>query len=87
LVIFLKLKGGWLIMDEVNVDIAESLKTLSARIDELSDMLLGKQGSISKAFNERKTKAEESIKEKPFACLGGAFIGGLVLGYLVSRKS
>ncbi len=74
-------------MDEVNVDIAETLKTLSARIDELSDMLLGKQGSISKAFTEGKTRAEESIKEKPFACLGGAFIGGLVLGYLISRKS
>ncbi len=72
-------------MDEV--DVAESLKTLSARIDELSDMLIGKHGSISKAFIEGKTRAEESIKEKPFACLSGAFIGGLVLGYLLSRKS
>lgn len=72
-------------MDEV--DVAESLKTLSARIDELSDMLLGKQGSISRAFTDGKTRAEDTIKEKPFVCLGGAFIGGLVLGYLLSRKS
>jgi ElaB/YqjD/DUF883 family membrane-anchored ribosome-binding protein len=72
-------------MDEV--DVAESLKTLSARIDELSDMLLGKRESISRAFTEGKTRAEDTIKEKPFACLGGAFIGGLVLGYLLSRKS
>ncbi len=72
-------------MDEA--DVAESLKTRSARIDELSDMLLGKQGSISRAFTEGKTRAEDTIKEKPFACLSGAFIGGLILGYLVSRKS
>ncbi len=72
-------------MDEV--DVAESLKTLSARIDELSDMLLGKRGSIPRSFTEGKTRAEDAIKEKPFACLSGAFIGGLVLGYLISRKS
>ncbi len=72
-------------MDEV--DVAESLKTLSARIDELSDALLGKQARISRAFTEGKTRAEESIKEKPFTCMSGAFIGGLILGYLVSRKS
>ncbi|VVB85771.1 Uncharacterised protein [uncultured archaeon] len=69
------------------VDVAESLKTLSARIDELSDALFGKHGSISTAFTEGKTRAEDTIKERPLACLGGAFIGGLVLGYLISRKS
>ena len=72
-------------MDEV--DVAESLKVLSAKIDELSDALFGKHGSISTALTEGKTRAEESIKEKPFACLSGAFIGGLVLGYLISRKN
>lgn len=72
-------------MDEV--DVAESLRTLSARIDELSDALFGKQGSIPRAFIEEKKRAEESIKERPLACLGGAFLGGLVLGYLISRKS
>jgi ElaB/YqjD/DUF883 family membrane-anchored ribosome-binding protein len=72
-------------MDEV--DVTESLKILSARIDELSDALFGKHGNISRALTEGKTRAEEGIKESPFTCLSGAFIGGLVLGYLISRKS
>lgn len=72
-------------MDEV--DVAETLKALSVKMDELSDALIGTKGGISKAFVESKVKAREAIKEKPFICLGGAFIGGLAFGYLMSRKN
>ncbi len=69
------------------VDVAETLKTLNKKIDELSDMLIEKKGDVSKAFIEKKDKAEEKIKENPLGCVGGAFLGGLFLGYLVSRKN
>jgi ElaB/YqjD/DUF883 family membrane-anchored ribosome-binding protein len=72
------------------VEVAETLKTLSARIDELSNALVEKKGTISKdmssALNEKKDKAVKIIQEKPFAYLGGAFVGGLALGLLMSRK-
>ena len=60
------------------VDVAETLKTLSARMDELSNALI-----------EQKGRAVDKIKGNPFTYMGGAFIGGLALGYLIrrSRKS
>lgn len=72
------------------IEVAETLKTLSARIDELSNALVEKKENISRgmssAFTEKKNKAVDTIKEKPFTYLGGAFVGGLALGYLMSRK-
>lgn len=53
---------------------AKMLETLSARVDELS-----------KAFKERKEYTEEKIKENPLAYMAGAFAGGLIVGYLMSR--
>ncbi len=73
------------------IEVAETLKTLSARIDELSNALVEKKenisSGISSTFTEKKNKAVDTIKEKPFTYLGGAFVGGLALGYLMSRKS
>lgn len=77
------------------VDLAETLKTLSARMDELSSAVMEKQGSISgsvsrsrisRAFTEKKNKAVEVVQAKPFTYLGGAFVGGMALGLLMSRK-
>jgi ElaB/YqjD/DUF883 family membrane-anchored ribosome-binding protein len=81
--------GKGVIMQEIEV--AETLKTLSARIDELSNALVEKKETIargmSSALTEKKDKAVKTIQEKPFTYLGGAFVGGLALGYLMSRKS
>ncbi|MCX9011905.1 MAG: hypothetical protein OIN66_12375 [Candidatus Methanoperedens sp.] len=67
------------------IDVAETLKAMSAKIDELSDALTEKRGKVSEAINVGKIKAEEAVKCRPLACLGGAFVGGLALGYLMSR--
>lgn len=71
------------------IEVAETLKTLSARIDELSNALVEKKETISKdmssALNEKKNKAVKTIQGKPFTYLGGAFVGGLALGYLMTR--
>jgi ElaB/YqjD/DUF883 family membrane-anchored ribosome-binding protein len=58
------------------IDAAETLKILSDKVDELSD-----------ALGVKKNKAVEMVKGKPFAYIGGAFAGGLVLGYLMSRRN
>ena len=56
------------------IETAKMLETLSAKVDELS-----------KAFMERKEYTEEKIKENPLAYMAGAFTGGLIVGYLMSR--
>ncbi len=71
-------------------DVAAALKTLSDKIDKLSRAFLegrGRMDVLSSALVEQKYRAEEKIKEKPIACMGAAFFGGLTLGYLMSRKS
>ena len=84
------------------IDVAETLKTLSTKMDELSKELIEKKGlgtkmeevskalneakvNVSSALNEKKVKTEEKIRTSPFTYLGGAFVGGLALGYLMSR--
>lgn len=67
------------------IDVAETLKTLSAKMDELSNALIEKRGKVSEAVNVGKIKAEEAVRGKPLTCLSGAFVGGLALGYLMSR--
>lgn len=84
------------------IEVAETLKTLSAKMDELSKAFIEKKGlsakmdelsgalseakgNISSALNDKKAKAEEKIRTSPFAYIGGAFVGGMALGYLMSR--
>ncbi|KCZ73094.1 hypothetical protein ANME2D_00153 [Candidatus Methanoperedens nitroreducens] len=78
-------------------DVAAKLKTLSARMDELSDVLVEKKGRVgermgermgelSGALAEKRGRAMEKVSKKPFTYMGGAFFGGLALGYLMSRK-
>ncbi len=66
-------------------DMAETLKSLSVKLDELSNTL-GKK-KISNVIIEKKDRVVEKIGKKPFAFLGGAFFGGLAIGYLVSRNN
>ncbi len=75
------------------IDMAETLKSLSAKLNELSNALNKKKVSnvlnkkkVSNVLVEKKDIAIEKIAAKPFAYLGGAFFGGLAMGYLVSRK-
>ncbi len=72
------------------IDVVETLKILSEKVDELSDALAGKSNvssGVSNAFTEKKNKAVEMIKGKPFTYIGGSFAGGLALGYLMSRRN
>ncbi len=53
-----------------------AINTLSAKIDELT-----------KSLGEKKVQAEEKIKENPIAYVMGAFVGGLLVGYLMGRRN
>ena len=61
---------------EESTQIKQTLKNLSVKIDELSK-------SIEMTLGEKKECAEEKIIENPLACVAGAFVGGVLMGYLV----
>jgi arginyl-tRNA synthetase len=56
--------------------IKQTLNDLNIKIDELSK-------PIEMTFGEKKEYAEEKIKENPLAYVAGAFIGGVVVGYIM----
>ena len=65
--------------EEVESDqIKQTLNDLSVKIDELSK-------SIEKTLGEKKEYAEERINEKPLAYVAGAFVGGIIVGFLMGR--
>lgn len=66
---------GEYIMSE-ETEVAKTLDILTAKIDELS-----------KELNEKRELTEAKIKENPMAYMAGAFAGGLIVGYLIARKS
>lgn len=50
------------------------LEILTTKIDELN-----------KTINEKKVSTEDKIKENPIAYVAGAFIGGLITGFLIRK--
>ncbi len=57
-------------------DVSKTLDTLTAKVGELSRVL-----------NEKKELTETKIRENPLASIAGAFAGGILLGFLMSRKN
>ena len=51
-----------------------SLNILTAKIDELN-----------KTINEKKIFTQDKIKENPLSYIAGAFVGGLITGFLIRK--
>jgi hypothetical protein len=58
--------------------IKHTMNDLSVKIDELSK-------SIGKTIGEKKEYAEVRINENPLSYVAGAFVGGLIVGYVMGR--
>jgi len=61
-------------VEEESKKIKQTLNDLSVKIDELS-----------KTIGEKKEYAERKINENPLAYMAGAFFGGVIVGYVMSR--
>lgn len=49
------------------------------------EILTTKIEELNKTINEKKLRTEDKIKENPLAYMAGAFIGGLVTGFLIRK--
>ena len=65
--------------EEESKQIKQTLNDLTVKIDELSK-------SIGKTLGEKKEYAEAKISEKPLAYVAGAFVGGMIMGYVMGRR-
>jgi hypothetical protein len=58
--------------------IKQTLNDLTVRVDKLSK-------AIENIHGKKKECSEWKINENPLACVVGAFIGGVIVGYVMSR--
>ncbi len=64
--------------EEESTQIKQTLNDLTVKIDELSK-------TIGKTIGEKKEYAEGKINENPLAYVAGAFVGGVIVGYVMGR--
>ena len=58
--------------------IKQTLNDLTVRVDKLSK-------AIENIHGKKKECSEWKINETPLACVVGAFIGGVIVGYVMRR--
>ena len=63
-------------------EIKRTINDLTVKIEEKFDEI---SKSIGKTVGEKQEYAESKIKENPLAYLGGAFVGGVIVGYVMGR--
>jgi hypothetical protein len=68
--------------EEESKQINKTLNDLSAKIDNKIEEL---NKSIEKTLGEKREYAEGKISENPLAYVAGAFVGGMIVGYVMGR--
>ena len=62
--------------------IKQTLSDLTVKIDNKIDEL---SKTIGKTIGDKKEYAEGKINENPLAYVAGAFVGGVIVGYMMGR--
>jgi len=68
--------------EEESKQVNKILNDLSVKIDNKIEEL---NKSIDKTLGEKKEYAQGKINENPFAYIAGAFVGGVILGYVMHK--
>ena len=69
-------------MEEELKQIKQTLNDLTVKIDDKIDEL---SKTIGETIGAKKEFAEEKISENPLAYVAGAFVGGVIVGYMMGR--
>jgi ElaB/YqjD/DUF883 family membrane-anchored ribosome-binding protein len=72
-------------MQEEQEEIKEIKRTLSELTAKFEDKFDELSKSIGKTVGEQQEYAEGKINENPLAYVAGAFVGGVIVGYVMSR--
>ncbi len=59
-------------------ELKQTLNDLTVKIEELSK-------TIGKPIGEKQEYAQEKMSENPIAYMAGAFVGGMIVGYMMGR--
>jgi ElaB/YqjD/DUF883 family membrane-anchored ribosome-binding protein len=68
--------------EEESKQINKTLNDMNVKMDTKIEELTK---SIGKTLGEEKEYVEGKINENPFAYMAGAFVGGVIVGYVMSR--
>jgi len=68
--------------EEESKQINKTLNDLSVKIDRKIEEITK---SIGKTVGEKKECVEGKINENPLAYVAGAFVGGVIVGYVMNR--
>jgi ElaB/YqjD/DUF883 family membrane-anchored ribosome-binding protein len=68
--------------EEESKQIHKTINDLSIKMDHKIEELTK---SIEKTLGEKQEYVEGKISENPFAYVAGAFVGGVIVGYVMSR--
>jgi ElaB/YqjD/DUF883 family membrane-anchored ribosome-binding protein len=74
------------LVDATSGEMDERIKTARLALKERLASAKGDYGQLEDQILDKVQAADEFIHVKPYYAIGGTFIGGLLLGWFMSRK-
>ena len=74
------------LVDATSGELDDRIKSAREALKERLDSSKSGYGNLEKQLMSKVTGADEFIHVKPYYAIGGTFIGGLLLGWFMSRK-
>jgi len=72
--------------EQINSGIHEAHKQLNSNIHQAHRQLDSNIHEAKKYMQKKQSMIEDAVSEHPFEYVLGAFVGGLILGALISKK-
>ncbi len=74
------------LVDATSGELDDRIKSAREALKERLDSSKSGYGDLEKQLMSKVTEADEFIHVKPYYAIGGTFLGGLLLGWFMSRK-
>lgn len=74
------------LVDATSGELDERIKSARTALKERLESAKGDYGKLEEQLLDKVQAADEFIHVKPYYAIGGTFIGGLLLGWFMSRK-
>ncbi|MCX5877033.1 MAG: hypothetical protein NT087_12225 [Deltaproteobacteria bacterium] len=74
------------LVDATSGELDERINSARTALKKGLDAVKGEYGDLESQFLDRVQTADEFVHVKPYHAIGGTFIVGLLLGWVMSRK-